>query len=196
MQITEITVTYQETANLGNYSNVKPMVTLRATIESGDTPEIMQLVLLDQARKAVQDQIDQALEQDGQAPKYSTDPRFDVLTYYPEKLLFIVPVKSGLANNNRVSTVSHGFRLHKANESAAAYAVRYPEYRLFDCSDGNTQEVAAIIAESDARAKREQEEQQARREAEWKARQEQQRAAQVAPDDDDDEDYDDDEDDE
>lgn len=202
MQITEITATYQETANLGNYSNVKPSITLKATLEEGDNEAISQRILFLQARQMVQEQIDEVFEQNDQAAKYSADPRFDVLTYYPEKLIIIVPTDVRFGKNNNMSTHSRRFRLHKAQEEAAAYIRRETResYRVFDCSYGGTDEVQAIIDVAEARLEQEEQERRARqkaeqeqREAEWKARQEQQRAS-IPTADDDDEDDDDEED--
>jgi hypothetical protein len=56
MQIKQIQVTYTRTHNLGNYSSLKPEVTLSATLDEGDDPKtcLDQLMALARAQIAAE----------------------------------------------------------------------------------------------------------------------------------------------
>lgn len=69
-QIKQITVEYAYTFNLGNYSNVKPTVTLTAELSEGDDPELVILDLQKQARLAVQEEIDATLIANGRLAQF------------------------------------------------------------------------------------------------------------------------------
>lgn len=85
MKITQITASYGATQSLPEYSNVKPALTLTAELEPGEDPKTAWLQLWEQARQAVHEQIDLALEANGRAAKYDPVPRFQVMrTYWNE----------------------------------------------------------------------------------------------------------------
>lgn len=98
MQITEITASWSETCSLGNYSNVRPSLTLKATIEPGENVDSATWALTETCKRHVQEQVDLSLEQEGQPAKYSLEPRYDVLSArwqvsqeQQTKILIIVP---------------------------------------------------------------------------------------------------------
>jgi hypothetical protein len=85
MHITQITVSYGETQSLPEYSNVKPSLTITATLDVDDSPGEVELLLWNEAKAAVHAQIDSALEANDKAAKYDPAPRYQVLrTYWNE----------------------------------------------------------------------------------------------------------------
>jgi hypothetical protein len=68
--IKTITIEYGYTFNLGNYSNVRPIVTLTAELADGDVPDIVIQTLQDKARREVENQIDFVLRQANKAPHF------------------------------------------------------------------------------------------------------------------------------
>lgn len=70
--IKQITIEYGYTFNLGNYSSVRPVVTLTADLAEGDEPDLVVLDLQEQARLAVEDEIDAALTLQGKPPYFKS----------------------------------------------------------------------------------------------------------------------------
>jgi hypothetical protein len=60
-KVTQVSVSYSYTFNLGNYSSVRPEVSLTAELEEGDSPETVQRTLLDTAKGQVEGAIDDEL---------------------------------------------------------------------------------------------------------------------------------------
>lgn len=136
MLIERVTVTYGRTWNMGNYSNVKPEVTVTAVLQDGDDPLAVQAELQQYAQGQVEAIIDQALEQQGDAPEFFTGPRFDVILARDAKLAAVIP--SGLELHlpgawAKLPAVVSRFRHLKALEAAT----RYDSYTLIDCADGD-----------------------------------------------------------
>lgn len=69
-QIKTITIEYTYTYNLGNYSSVKPAMTITAELAEGDDREQVALDLRNQARYEVQTEIDLALIREGRQPHF------------------------------------------------------------------------------------------------------------------------------
>lgn len=65
--IKQITIEYGYTFNLGNYSSVRPAVTFTADLAEGENVEAVTRALQDQARTAVEAEIDAALKLQGKA---------------------------------------------------------------------------------------------------------------------------------
>jgi hypothetical protein len=162
MQITEITVSYGRTQSLEAYCNVRPSVTLRATLDEGEDPEAARQQLLDEARAIVYEEVDQALEDDGKAAKYSTEPRYRLYISgesmwvgrdrwgsrttkvdAPERLLVLLPndkrLDAGDAPTwwNRPYGASSKLRMAHARRCIDEYLKEHPEFRLIDCADGD-----------------------------------------------------------
>lgn len=71
MRITEITVRIHETVNLGDYSNYKSEVELRASLDVTDEADVVLGQLTSQATDQIADLVDDALERNGRSPKYA-----------------------------------------------------------------------------------------------------------------------------
>lgn len=145
MQITEITASWTETANLGNYSNVKPSLTLKATLAPGEDRVFAELELMIECKAFVQEQVDQALEREQQAAKYSTDPRYDICySGYRTKIAVLVPHGTLVDGAGRIR---ENFRY----AAALAYlAELYGEATWFDCADGQIERAVLAIAKAEA----------------------------------------------
>lgn len=80
MKLTTVTVSFARTQSLGNYSNVKPSITLTAELEDGDDPDAAKTALYAEARAFVEEAVDLAIEADGDAAKFDqTSPRYHVI---------------------------------------------------------------------------------------------------------------------
>jgi hypothetical protein len=152
MKLTQITVSYGETQSLPEYSNVKPNLTLTATIEPEDDPTQVELDLWAWARDAVHAQIDAALELNGKAAKYDLAPRYQVLRTYwnqwdhrgeskPPQYVIIAPDALKLdrgAYAQRLIVDSSKLRYAHAQKVANELMGDADEgYTLLDCSDGD-----------------------------------------------------------
>ncbi|RJX17564.1 MAG: hypothetical protein C4575_13045 [Desulforudis sp.] len=91
MKITEISISYEETCSLPNYSNVRPGLSLAAQIELEDNPEKVRCDLMAQARLFVRGVIDQALIDNGRSPKYYSGQRYKIMVSHQRKFILIVP---------------------------------------------------------------------------------------------------------
>ena len=76
MQITEITVKMGMTQNLGDYTNCRPEIELRATLNEGDDPDVALNQLIADTRQQLHDVVDDELEAAGREVKYFTGPLF------------------------------------------------------------------------------------------------------------------------
>ena len=160
MHITQITVSYGETQSLPEYSNVKPNITITATIEEGDDPTAAELALWEHAKQQVHEQIDLALEGSGMAAKYSDEPRFQVQRTYQgytahgridqPKIVVILPDALRLSEelNRRLGSVSYRetkkLRYGHAMRIATEYA-HDQECQLLDCADGDISRLEALL---------------------------------------------------
>lgn len=157
MKITQITVSYGATQSLPSYSNVKPQLTLTATIDDGEDPIEAEAQLWDMVKHAVHQQIDLALEANDQAAKYDPRPRFQVLQTYwnqwdhrgeekPPQYVVILP------NEITLNRDAYGQCLISAAHTGDSRKLRYSHAlaiaqsitgdteeprTLFDCADGD-----------------------------------------------------------
>lgn len=136
MQIVQVSVEYSRTWNLGNYSNVKPGIVITAALADGESSAEAMDDLQRRAREHVEQVIDQALEQQGDAPEFFTGPRYDVILARDARLVAVIP--SGLQRHlpgawAKLPAVVSRFRHLKALEAATGY----DQCRLVDCSDGD-----------------------------------------------------------
>jgi len=156
LNITQITVSYGETQSLPEYSNVKPSLTLTAVLDDGDDAQAVEANLWTQAKNAVREQVDLALEANGKAAKWSGEPRYQVMqTYWNQwdhrgetelpQYVIILP------NSTDPDRGAYAQRLvHAGNGSGDARKLRYDHarriaaevvqergYGLLDCSDGD-----------------------------------------------------------
>jgi hypothetical protein len=77
MQIKSVTVTYGLTESMGGYNNVRPQISLTAELEEFDEVDAMN-ELMEMARERCEALVDEALEANGERPKYWSGPRFSV----------------------------------------------------------------------------------------------------------------------
>lgn len=157
MKITQITVSYGATQSLPSYSNVKPQLTLTATVDEDESPEAVEAELWALAKAHVHEQIDQALEASDQAARYSTEPRYQVLRTYwdqwdhrgeakPPQYVVILP------NAINLNRDAYAQRLISAASTGDSRKLRYThalavardalsdtdeQRTLIDCSDGD-----------------------------------------------------------
>lgn len=163
MKITTVTVSYGQTQSLPEYSNIKPQLTLTAELEPGDDLAAVQAALWTEARSAVRELIDQALEGEGRPAKYSTEPRYQVVKVRPDRysphlpnLVAIFPNDEPLAQTSPFTgiTTVHNYRnlrLAHAQRIAADAAASYGA-TLFDCSDGDISKVQEALLQAEPEA--------------------------------------------
>lgn len=90
MKVTTIKVAYALTYNLGDYSNVRPSIELTAEIEPGDDEIEVRESLMDSARAHVEQEVDRALEAQGDPPHFYAGPRYILLVSERDKLAALV----------------------------------------------------------------------------------------------------------
>ena len=159
MHITQITVSYGETQSLPEYSNVKPSLTLTATLDTTDDPAEAEALLWTQAKNAVREQIDLALEANGKAAKWSAEPRYQVMQSYwdqwshkgevkPPQYVIILPNSVNPPHDAYAQKLIHaGHYSGDARKLRYEHARRIAEsvvedrddgpYTLLDCSNGD-----------------------------------------------------------
>jgi len=141
MRIKKIVVSHMETQNLGDYSNVKPSVTLEAELGEGENVSETIKTLQAQAQQAVQQQVDNAFEAIDDPPKYYSGPRFAMIVNSREDLAAIVPDEalSNLINGwDGLSYRKKGRRLEAIKSYIThKYLLQNPETTVIDCSDGD-----------------------------------------------------------
>lgn len=161
MKLTQITVSYGETQSLPEYSNVKPSITLAATLDDGDDSAAVEAELWGLAKAAVHEQIDLALESCGKAAKYSTEPRYQVMRTAhdryrrdddppnPPPLIVVLPNEMSLDNRfvhvgwpeSRKLRYAHAFLIaqERAQEIGAP---------ILDCADGDLSRLANALPDN------------------------------------------------
>ena len=101
MQITTVSVGWKETCSLPDYANVSPSLQLTATFEAGEDAADAESRLLNYCKTFCRNEIDAALEANGQPPKFDTGtPRYVIYAFYPDwiqqaQVAVIVPAKLG-----------------------------------------------------------------------------------------------------
>jgi hypothetical protein len=163
VNITQITVSYGETQSLPKYSNVKPSLTLTATIDDGESAADAEAALWQLAKDSVHAQIDAALEANDRPAKYDPAPRYQVMRTYwdrynrpkdevePPKIVVILPnevelkeqfgqrlVHAGYPESRKLR---YGHALRVARESARELGAS-----LIDCADGELMRLAVVLA--------------------------------------------------
>jgi hypothetical protein len=148
-RITEITVSYGMTESLPDYSNVKPAVTLTATLEPDESPDRVQAELLEQCKRICHEEADTALEFAGKAARYSAEPRYRIIktrSYvspdgrrFAQQAVAILP--------QAVRDIPDGYQtgvfpgpsqnLRYAHACSVAAHNSDGDIQVIDCSDGN-----------------------------------------------------------
>jgi hypothetical protein len=83
-------VQYSLTQSLPDYCNVRPGLSLQATVAPGEYPEEVFAELLALARAECERLVDEALEQVGKAPRYYAGPRFWL--WRADRYVLVLPV--------------------------------------------------------------------------------------------------------
>jgi len=156
MQIIEITVSYEATQSLSDYSNVRPGIRLTVRLDEGDDPVIARQTLLDEARTIIYQEIDDCLFIDGKAPRYYNGPRYRVEYSRERRWVVILPDDDDLYQklfelgddwcSSRDMRPSRGMRLDQAYTVAARLVADNAEkqYVVVDCSDGDLSHLATV----------------------------------------------------
>lgn len=152
MQIAKVTASWSETCSLGNYSNVKPSLTLEATIEPGEDAAEVSQRLTGLCRMHVQELINEALEGEDQPAKYWEGLRFDVLAAAYDtgnRFVIVAPARTEWPRELRVYADVRGFRRQHARDYARSSLERRMggdvTYTLLDCSDGDLEPVLLAL---------------------------------------------------
>jgi hypothetical protein len=169
MKKTTITVSFARTQSLGNYSNVKPSIVIGAELDEGDDAEAVKAQLLAEAQAFVYEAVDQALEDDEQAAKFSKEPRYrlgvtsesvwvarkgqlsrEKKVEAPERVLVLLPDAMRLDDGEGRAWWSEPYgpsrhlRLAHARRAADDYLRnRGSGARLIDCADGDLSRIPA-----------------------------------------------------
>jgi hypothetical protein len=162
MNITQITVSYGETQSLPEYSNVKPAITLTATIDEDESPDNAEAVLWERAKESVHNQVDLALEANDKPAKYSQEPRYQVMATYtnnsydrgrPKLPNLIVLLPDAFDHRERYDKVlvhaiyPEGRNMRYEHALRVAFkAARERDAELIDCADGDTAQLDTALA--------------------------------------------------
>lgn len=196
MNITKIVVGYQETANLGDYSNCRPSLSVEVALTEGDDPDASLAAAQALVRRAVQREVDDALEAHDKPPRYTEEPRYALFSRHQKRsdgLPDVVVLGPVDASYPGLSRSYKGFRLPTIRRLAAR---NYDEARLIDtlAEPEALAPVLAQIAAEDALLEAERERkrlEQEQRYQEMQRRYAEQAAQSDAADDDDDDEGDD-----
>lgn len=155
-QVTEIRVRYETLASFGQYSNVRPAVELVATVGDGDDLAAVRDELAAQAAETVEHLVDRALVANGEPPRYSTAPRFDVWSLYGIGTPAIVIAPAGELDaradgldarvNRRGLLYLQALDVVQRARERGRMMYR-DEPQLLDCSRGNFDQVDAWLAQ-------------------------------------------------
>lgn len=154
MKITQITVSYGVTQGLPEFSNVKPQLTLTATLGDGDDPSVVEAELWTLTKAHVHEQADTTLELYDRPAKYDPAPRYQVMRTYwnewerrgkekPEQYVIILPNEISLNGAAYDQKLIH-FGPGEARKLRYPYALRVAQQMaaevgatLLDCSSGD-----------------------------------------------------------
>ena len=157
MEITEITVRYEETASYPTgHSNVKAGIAYTARLGETDDPARCRATLEQAAVDAVRGQIDVALESNGFPPRYA-ESRYRVYGLEPLKLVVLVPENVRREDLAFLLAPGEAARQHTitplSRPSATAIARRESDrlgYGFFDCANGKLERIGRAIAQERA----------------------------------------------
>lgn len=138
MQINQITVGWSETCSLPGYDNVKPSITLTATLADDDNPTGCAQLLMEQAKREVQELINQAQENAGETPKYYTGPISIIYSSYERKCFIIVHERDRETCPDDFLPVGREGRESNINMVAKKFAAgRGDGWLSFNCMNGD-----------------------------------------------------------
>lgn len=157
MDITEVTVSYGLTQSLPEYCNVKPMVTLKATVDPRENPDAVRRELFALARAYVEAEIDDALERHDKPALYDPAPRYQVIRTRQERgyrepdwtplenVVAIIPnaAQTPAGDWNQVSYGERRGLRHAHALRVATQAAEERGARVIDCWDGELSRLPA-----------------------------------------------------
>jgi hypothetical protein len=139
--ITEVRVSYGLTQSLPEYSNVKPQLSLTATLHDDDDPAAVERELWQACRASVHEQVDQALESVGRAARYSDAPRFKVLRTSPDHralaagaAVVVVILPNELVVEDAAQSLYHANYSGDSTKLRSQHALRVAAAVAADCS--------------------------------------------------------------
>jgi len=142
--ITTVTVGYGRTYSLPDCGNVKPSVTLTAEVGDGESTADVMGSLHALAQMHVENAIDDALEMEGQEPKFYTGPLYRIQKWMQRRAIVVLPVQvhgTDLPGDWRTACLGH-FRLQTAASKAGHLLEQENGYReLMILDDGNLESV-------------------------------------------------------
>lgn len=118
MRITQITIGFTETVNLGDYSNTKPSVELTALLDAGDDVPTVIDELVATAKSVIHEKVDDELERVEKPPKYWAGARYDVIYSHTTKFVAIVPAATITQLDGGFYTDVKGVRYQAAQKAA------------------------------------------------------------------------------
>lgn len=136
MKVTTTKIAYSLTYSLGNYSNVRPSIELTAEIEPGDDEIEVRESLMDSARAHVEQEVDRALEAQGDPPHFYAGPRYMLLVDVRDKLAALVRTDEEKHLPDHWSRLPSRFRDHRREYIREHYDYRGDELTLIE-PDGN-----------------------------------------------------------
>ncbi|MBX3014837.1 MAG: hypothetical protein KF832_25175 [Caldilineaceae bacterium] len=181
MHITQITINFSETCNLGDYSNTKPSVELTAQLDVTDDVHVVLDELVTTAKGVIHEKIDNELERVGKPPKYWDGERYDVIYSYRNQFVAIVPAATISQLDGGFSRYLEGVRLPAAQQAAQiqlGHVGNSEAVEFFDCSltadtaalRSYATEKNAIYEQEEQKRRQREEEERRQRQAAWEAK--------------------------
>lgn len=171
MDIKTIIVTYTETANLGDYSNVKPSATIEVVVHAGEDQDQVMAEATAYVRGIVRNQVDDALEANDRRPRYTTEPLYAIFVRHrkqtggQEEIAIVGPVDADYGRG--FSAHYRGLRLPAVQRLAAEH---YGDAQLLDTTVEHESALMFVleqVAAEDAAIDAEQERQRQERERKY-----------------------------
>lgn len=155
MNVTTVTVSYGLTVNLGDYSNVRPEVSLTAELGPRESADDILADLLQEARMQVEYVADEALEQHDQVARYSSEPRYKLIRsliggwrhgerVIDPPVIAIVPAGTKPPDGYTGLIDGDGARLAHAQQIAERRAMDAADTVILDCTDGNLERLPKL----------------------------------------------------
>jgi len=142
MNITQLTVSFKRTQSLPGYCNVSSGLTATADVPAGEDHLVVEQRLRNELEQAVNEWIDDALEEAGQPARYRADSRYDLLWWRNAKLAIIAPHILPLQQGDTLLSLPGDWGFHSGADDAC-----YTNQRLT-----NLQRMAREIGLSHIRA--------------------------------------------
>ena len=155
MKITIVTVTYGVTQSPPDYCNIKPSMSLSATLDEGDDALEVAAVLRGMVKGVIHAEVDDVLEAHDNEPRYSTEPRYRVIKTrsvmpFGDTCRFAVPCVAIVPDEAEIPRGYESVYVI-ARRGRYAYALRRAtetshdmQVALIDCADGDLSRLPAL----------------------------------------------------